>query len=127
MARILSYFLLPTGAIRFEATELVDKYFKGKEISRADCYVAGFCEEKKWPSGSEAVQVVRKVDSALKDAISQGTYYQLGALYMKKGEKQKGLQAFQHASEMKFDPKNKTGCAFSICQSSLRVRLLSFQ
>ncbi|MEI7829870.1 MAG: tetratricopeptide repeat protein [Prolixibacteraceae bacterium] len=93
-----------------KATELIDKYFKGKEISRADSYVAGFCQEKAGNS-DVAIQWYEK-SIQQKDAIAQGTYYQLGALYMKKGEKKKGLMAFQSASEMKFDPKIRQDALF---------------
>ena len=101
------------------ATELIDKYFKNIEVSRADCYVAGFCEEK---SGRPdiAIQWYEK-SIQQKDAISQGTYYQLGALYMKKGEKQKGLLAFQHASEMKFDPKIRQDALFQYAKATYEL------
>ncbi|HEY5509601.1 MAG TPA: tetratricopeptide repeat protein [Prolixibacteraceae bacterium] len=101
------------------ATELIDKYFKGKEISRTDCYVAGFCEEK---SGKYdvAIQWYEKSVQQM-DAIAQGTYYQLGALYMKKGDKQKGLQAFQHASEMKFDPKIRQDALFQYAKATYEL------
>ena len=118
LARILvtSYYQLE----QYEnATDLVDKYFKGKEISRADCYVAGYCQEK---SGNpdQAIQWYEK-SVQLKDAISQGTYYQLGGLYMKKGEKQKGLKAFQQAAEMKFDPKIKQDALFQYAKAAYEL------
>ncbi len=101
------------------ASELIDKYFKGKEIGRADCYVAGFCKEK---SGNldAAIQWYEK-SVQLKDAISQGTYYQLGGLYMKKGEKKKGLQAFQQAAEMKFDPKIRQDALFQYAKAAYEL------
>ena len=100
-------------------TDLIDKYFKGKEISRADCYVAGFCYEK-IDRTDLAIQWYEK-SVQLKDAISQGTYYQLGSLYMKKGEKQKGLQAFQHASEMKFNPKIRQDALFQYAKAAYEL------
>jgi len=102
-----------------QATDLIDKYFKGKEISRADCYVAGFCYEK-IDRADLAIQWYEK-SVQLKDAISQGTYYQLGSLYMKKGEKQKGLQAFQHASEMKFNPKIRQDALFQYAKAAYEL------
>ena len=101
------------------ATELIDKYFKNKEVSRADCYVAGFCEEK---SGQPdlAIQWYEKLIQK-SDAISQGTYYQLGGLYMKKGDKKKGLLAFQHASEMKFDPKIRQDALFQYAKATYEL------
>jgi len=101
------------------ATELVNKYFKDKEISRADCYVAGYCQEK---SGKPdlAIQWYEK-SIQLKDAISQGTYYQLGGLYMKKGDKKKGLQAFQQAAEMKFDPKIRQDALFQYAKAAYEL------
>jgi len=101
------------------ATELVDKYFKNKEISRADCYVAGFCEEKSGRSDLAVSWYEKSIQQ--KDAISQGTYYQLGALYMKNGEKQKGLIAFQHASEMKFDPKIRKDALFQYAKAAYEL------
>ncbi len=77
LARVLvtSYYQLQEYDL---ATELVDKYFKTKEISRADCYVAGFCEEK---SGQTEVAISWYEKSIQqKDAIAQGTYYQLGEI-----------------------------------------------
>ena len=101
------------------ATELIDRYFKNKEVSRADCYVAGFCQEK---SGQPdlAIQWYEK-SIQQSDAISQGTYYQLGGLYMKKGDKQKGLLAFQHASEMKFDPKIRQDALFQYAKATYEL------
>ncbi len=118
LARILvtSYYQLEQYS---SATELIDKYFKGKEISRADCYVAGFCQEK---AGNPEVAIQWYEKSIQqKDAISQGTYYQLGSLYMKKGEKQKGLLAFQHASEMKFDPKIRQDALFQYAKATYEL------
>lgn len=101
------------------ATELIEKYFKGKEVSRADCYVAGFCEEKSGRT-DEAIRWYEK-SVQQKDAISQGTYYQLGGLYMKKGDKKKGLMAFQHASEMKFDPKIRKEALFQYAKATYEL------
>ena len=102
-----------------QATTVIDTYFKNKEVSRADCYVAGFCEEK---SGHPDVAISWYEKSVQqKDAISQGTYYQLGGLYMKKGEKQKGLLAFQHASEMKFDPKIRKDALFQYAKATYEL------
>ena len=101
------------------ATELIDKYFKNKEVSRADCYIAGFCEEK---SGQPDLAIQWYEKSVQKsDAISQGTYYQLGGLYMKKGDKKKGLLAFQHASEMKFDPKIRQDALFQYAKATYEL------
>ena len=102
-----------------KATELIDKYFKVKEISRADCYVAGFCEEKSGKSDTAIQWYEKSVQQ--KDAISQGTYYQLGSLYMKKGDKQKGLIAFQHASEMNFDPKIRQDALFQYAKATYEL------
>lgn len=101
------------------ATELIDKYFRNQEISRADCYVAGFCQEK---SGRDDA-AIRWYEKSIQqnDAISQGTYYQLGGLYMKKGEKQKGLMAFQHASEMKFDPRIRKDALFQYAKATYEL------
>jgi len=118
LARIIatSYYQME----QFEsATELIDKYFNNKEVSRADCYVAGFCEEK---SGKPEVAIKWYEKSIQqKDAIAQGTYYQLGALYMKKGDKQKGMQAFQRASEMKFDLKIRQDALFQYAKASYEL------
>jgi len=115
--------ILATSYYRLEqydsATELIDKYFKNKEVSRADCYVAGFCEDKSGQSDL-AIQWYEK-SIQQKDAISQGTYYQLGALYMKKGEKQKGLLAFQHASEMKFDARIRKDALFQYAKAAYEL------
>jgi tetratricopeptide (TPR) repeat protein len=113
---VISYYQLAAYDL---ATELIDKYFKGKEISRADCYVAGFCEEKSGKS-DVAIQWYEKSVQQV-DAIAQGTYYQLGALYMKKGDKQKGLQAFQRASEMKFDPKIRQDALFQYAKATYEL------
>jgi len=102
-----------------QATNLIDKYLKGKIISRADCYVAGFCYEK-IDRADLAIQWYEK-SVQLKDAISQGTYYQLGALYMKRGDKQKGLQAFQHASEMRFNPKIRQDALFQYAKAAYEL------
>ena len=118
VARILatSYYQLQQFDL---ATELIDKYFKGKDISRADCYVAGFCLEKSGKSDAAIQWYEKSVQQ--KDAISQGTYYQLGSLYMKRGDKQKGLQAFQQASEMKFDPKIRQDALFQYAKATYEL------
>ncbi|MCK9641510.1 MAG: tetratricopeptide repeat protein [Prolixibacteraceae bacterium] len=102
-----------------QAADLIDRYFKGKEISRADCYVAGFCYEK-IGRADLAIQWYEK-SVQLNDAIAQGTYYQLGSLYMKRGDKQKGLQAFQHASEMKFNPKIRQDALFQYAKAAYEL------
>jgi tetratricopeptide (TPR) repeat protein len=101
------------------ATDLIDKYFKSKEVSRADCYVAGFCQEK----SGRTDEAIRWYEKSIQqnDAISQGAYYQLGGLYMKKGEKKKGLIAFQHASEMKFDPKIRKDALFQYAKATYEL------
>ncbi len=118
LARILvtSYYQLEQYT---SASELIDKYFKNVAISRADCYVAGFCKEK----NGQPEEAIRWYEKSVqqKDAISQGTYYQLGALYMQKGEKQKGLLAFQHASEMKFDPKIRQDALFQYAKATYEL------
>ncbi len=101
------------------ATELIDKYLKNKDISRADCYVAGFCEEKSGRTDAAILWYEKSIQQ--NDAISQGTYYQLGGLYMKKGEKQKGLMAFQHASEMKFDPGIRKDALFQYAKATYEL------
>lgn len=118
LARILvtSYYQLEQYD---SATELVDKYFKNKEVSRADCYVAGFCEEKSGRPDLAISWYEKSIQQ--KDAISQGTYYQLGALYMKNGDKQKGLLAFQHASEMKFDAKIRKDALFQYAKAAYEL------
>ncbi len=118
LARILvtSYYKLEQYD---SATALIDKYFKGKELSRADCYVAGYCQEK---SGNPNVAIQWYEKSVqMQDAISQGAYYQLGSLYMKKGDKQKGLLAFQHASEMKFNPKIRQDALFQYAKATYEL------
>lgn len=118
LARILVTSYYQTASYD-EAIALIDKYFRNKEISRADCYVAGFCLEK---SGQPdlAIQWYEK-SVQLKDAISQGTYYQLGALYMKKGDKKKGMLAFQHAAEMKFDTKIRKDALFQYAKAAYEL------
>ncbi len=118
LARILvtSYYQLQQYD---QATDLIDKYFKNNEINREDCYVAGFCEEKSGKPET-AIQWYEK-SIQQQDAIAQGTYYQLGALYMKKGEKQKGLLAFQHASEMKFDSKIRQDALFQYAKATYEL------
>ncbi len=118
LARILvtSYYQL---AQYNSATELIDKYFKNKEVSREDCYVAGFCQEKAGRSDQAIFWYEKSIQK--KDAISQGTYYQLGALYMKKGEKQKGLLAFQHASEMNFNPQIRKDALFQYAKATYEL------
>ncbi|MCE1198735.1 MAG: tetratricopeptide repeat protein [Marinilabiliales bacterium] len=102
-----------------EAIGILEKYFPGKEVSRADCYVAGYCYEK----GDRPEQAISWYEKSIqqKDAISQGTYYQLGGLYMKKGDKQKGLMAFQHASEMKFDAKIRQDALFQYAKATYEL------
>ena len=112
------HLLLPIGAQYSRPTDLIDKYFKGKEISRADCYVAGFCYEKLtgpiWPFSG------MKISPAERCYLSGHLLSAWFALY-EEGEKQKGLQAFQHASEMKFNPKIRQDALFQYAKAAYEL------
>ncbi len=93
-----------------EAIPYIDTYTKSKEVTPQEYYVAGFCYEK---SGNpdKAIPFYEKAVGG-KDAVAQNAYYQLAGLYMKKGDKQRGMLAFKYASELNFDPKIREDALF---------------
>ncbi len=93
-----------------EAIPYIDIYTKSKEITPQEYYVAGFCYEKNGNPDKAIIYYEKAVSG--KDAVAQNAYYQLAGLYMKKGEKQKGMLAFRYASEMNFDPKIREDALF---------------
>jgi tetratricopeptide (TPR) repeat protein len=93
-----------------EALPYVDNYLKNSKITPHEYYVAGFCYGKAGQTDKAIANFEKSVSG--RDSLSQNAYYQLAGLYIKKGDKQRAMMAFQNASEMKFDPKIREDALF---------------
>lgn len=93
-----------------EAIPYIDLYLNSKEITVQQYYVAGFCYGKAGQT-DKAIANMEKATKG-KDALAQNAYYELAGLYIKKGDKQRGMMAFQNASNLKFDPKIREDALF---------------
>ena len=93
-----------------EALPYIDIYLKGKEVTPQQYYVAGFCYGKDNQT-DKAIQNMEKAAKG-KDAFAQNAWYELAGLYIKKGDKQRAMMAFQNASNLNFDPKIREDALF---------------
>lgn len=93
-----------------EAMPYIEIYLKSKEITVQQYYVAGFCYDKQGQT-DKAIQNMEKAAKG-KDALAQNAYYELAGLYIKKGDKQRAMMAFQNASNLNFDPKIREDALF---------------
>lgn len=93
-----------------DALPYIDNYLKNKNITPREYYVAGYCYGKSGQTDKAIGYFEKSVSS--KDSLAQNAYYQLAGLYIKKGDKQRAMVAFQNASEMKFDPKIREDALF---------------
>ncbi len=93
-----------------EAIPYIENYLKSKEITPEQYYVAGYCFNKQGQT-DKAIQNMEKATKG-KDALGQNAYYELAGLYIKKGDKQRAMMAFQNASNLNFDPKIREDALF---------------
>ncbi len=93
-----------------EAIPYIENYLKGKEITPEQYYVAGYCFNKQGQT-DKAIQNMEKATKG-KDALGQNAYYELAGQYIKKGDKQRAMMAFQNASNLNFDSKIREDALF---------------
>ena len=93
-----------------EAIPYIDTYLKTKDVTPLQYYVAGYCYDKTGQLDKAILNMEKTMKG--KDALAQNGYYELAALYIKKGDKQRAMMAFQNASGMDFDPKIKEDALF---------------
>lgn len=93
-----------------EAVPYIETYLKDKNITAREYYVAGFCYDKSGQTEKAIPNFEKSIKG--KDSLSQNAYYHLAGLYIKKGDKQRAMVAFQNASDMKFDPKIREDALF---------------
>jgi len=93
-----------------EAIPYIDNYLKSKDVTPQQYYVAGFCYGKEGQT-DKAIQNMEKAAKG-KDAFAQNAWYELAGLYIKKGDKQRAMMAFQNASNLKFDQKIREDALF---------------
>ena len=93
-----------------EAIPYIENYLKSKDVTPQQYYVAGFCFGKEGQN-DKAIQNMEKAAKG-KDAFAQNAYYELAGLYIKKGDKQRAMMAFQNASNLNFDPKIREDALF---------------
>lgn len=93
-----------------EALPYIENYLKSKNITPREYYIAGFCYNKSKQTDKAIMYFEKSVSG--KDSLAQNAYYQLAGLYIKKGDKQRAMIAFQNASEMNFDPRIREDALF---------------
>jgi tetratricopeptide (TPR) repeat protein len=93
-----------------EAIPFIETYIKSKDVTPQQYYVAGYCYGKDGQTDKAIPNLEKTVKG--KDALAQNAYYELAALYIKKGDKQRAMMAFQNASSFDFDPKIKEDALF---------------
>ena len=107
-----------------EALPYVGIYIKGKEITPLQYYVAGYCYAKAGET-DRAIQYFEKSVKG-KDALAQNGYYELADLYIKNGDKQRAMMAFQNASNFDFDPKIKEDALFQYAKITYELNYSPF-
>ncbi len=93
-----------------EALPYIDNYLKSNKITPREYYVAGYCYNKTGQTDKAIANFEKSVSG--QDSLSQNAYYQLAGLYIKKGDKQRAMIAFQNASKDNFDPKIREDALF---------------
>ena len=107
-----------------EAISYIDNYLKSKEITPLQYYVAGYCYGKSGQT-DRAIQNMEKAVKG-KDALAQNGYYELADLYIRKGDKQRAMMAFQNASNLNFDPKIKEDALFQYAKITYELNYSPF-
>ncbi len=99
-------------------------YLKSKEITPLQFYVAGYCYGK----AGEVDRAIQNMEKAVKgkDALAQNAYYELADLYIKNGDKQRAMMAFQNASNLKFDPKIREDALFQYAKITYELNYSPF-
>ncbi len=106
------------------ALPFVGIYLKAKDVTPLQYYVAGFCFSKEGETG-RAIQNLEKSVKG-KDALAQNAYYELADLYIKNGDKQRAMMAFQNASNLDFDPKIKEDALFQYAKITYELNYSPF-
>lgn len=93
-----------------EAIPYIEIYLKSKDITPQQYFVAGYC----YGNVGQTDKAIQNLEKSVKgkDAIAQNGYYELAGLYIKKGDKQRAMMAFQNASNLNFDPKIREDALF---------------
>ena len=107
-----------------EALPYIEIYLKSKEITAVQYYVAGYCYGKAGQN-DKAIQYLEKSVKG-KDALAQNGYYELADLYIKNGDKQRAMMAFQNASNLDFDPRIKEDALFQYAKITYELNYSPF-
>ncbi len=107
-----------------EALPFIEIYLKSKEITAIQYYVAGYCYGKAGLN-DKAIQYLEKSVKG-NDALAQNGYYELADLYIKIGDKQRAMMAFQNASNLDFDPKIKEDALFQYAKITYELNYSPF-
>ena len=107
-----------------EALPYVKIYLKSKAITPLQYYVAGYCFSKK----GEVENAIQNLEKSVKgkDALAQNGYYELADLYIKNGDKQRAMMAFQNASNLDFDPKITEDALFQYAKITYELNYSPF-
>ena len=107
-----------------EALPYVEIYLKSKDLSAVQYYVAGFCYKK----AGQTERAIQYFEKSVKgnDALSQNGYYELADLYIKNGDKQRAMMAFQNASNLNFDPKIREDALFQYAKITYELNYSPF-
>jgi len=93
-----------------ESIPYIEIYLIGNDLTPIQYYVAGYCFGKDGQT-DKAIQYLEKATKG-KDTLAQNACYELAGLYIKKGDKQRAMMAFQNASNYNFDPKIREDALF---------------
>ena len=107
-----------------EALPYIEIYVNSKDISALQYYVAGYCFAKSGQT-DKAIQYLEKTVKG-EDALAQNGYYELADLYIKNGDKQRAMMAFQNASNMDFDPGIKEDALFQYAKITYELNYSPF-
>ncbi len=123
LSRVLgvSYYQLK----RYEdAVPYIEIYLKSKEVTPQQYYVAGYCYGKV----DQVDKAILNMEKAVKgkDALTQNGYYELAGLYIRKGDKQRAMMAFQNASSLNFDPKIREDALFQYAKITYELNYSPF-
>ncbi len=107
-----------------EALPYIEIFIKSKEITAVQYYVAGYCYGK----AGQNDKAIQNLEKSVKgnDALAQNGYFELADLYIKIGDKQRAMMAFQNASSLDFDPKIKEDALFQYAKITYELNYSPF-
>ncbi len=123
ITRIVAESYYRTGDFKEAAPYLEDYIKNSPNASRNDRYMLGYCYYKagEW---DKAIVHFQKVTSK-EDSMAQNAWYHLGDCYIKTDKKPSARNAFQSASQMKFDAGIREDALFNYAKLSYELNYQS--